>query len=399
LNLQKDSAFEVRKVAVIGIGNSKFGVRQDVNISELAFEAVRPALEDADLGASDIPFVALGSVGAGAWYEELLPAVVVSEYCGMTGAGLVRCEAACASGSAAFFTAYSAVASGREDIAMAMGVEKMREIDSATAMEWIGRAGYYLWEFHNFGVTFPAYYALHANAHMAKYGTTEEDLALVAVKNHKYGSMNPIAHLQNRITVNDVLNSMVIASPLKLFDCCPLTDGASAIVLASEEKVKQLGIDAPVWVAGIGYSSGTANLSKRSDYVGLEASVIAAQRAYKAAGITPDQVDFAEVHDCFTIAEIMAYEDIGLCARGEGVRLLREGQTEIGGKIPVNMDGGLKAKGHPIGTTGCAMMYELTKQLRGEAEKGRQVPLKNNIGLAHNVGGTGHYCYVTVLRR
>jgi acetyl-CoA C-acetyltransferase len=374
-------------------------VRQDVNISELAFEAVRPALEDADLGASDIPFVALGSVGAGAWYEELLPAVVVSEYCGMTGAGLVRCEAACASGSAAFFTAYSAVASGREDIAMAMGVEKMREIDSATAMEWIGRAGYYLWEFHNFGVTFPAYYALHANAHMAKYGITEEDLALVAVKNHKYGSMNPIAHLRNRITVNDVLNSMVIASPLKLFDCCPLTDGAAAIVLASEEKVKQLGIDAPVWVAGIGYSSGTANLSKRSDYTSLEASVIAAQRAYKAAGITPDQVDFAEVHDCFTIAEIMAYEDIGLCARGEGVKLLREGQTEIGGKIPVNMDGGLKAKGHPIGTTGCAMMYELTKQLRGEAEKGRQVPLKNNIGLAHNVGGTGHYCYVTVLRR
>jgi len=389
----------MRKVAVIGIGSSKFGVRQDVNISELAFEAVKPALEDANLGASDIPFVALGSVGAGAWYEELLPAVVVSEYCGMTGAGLVRCEAACASGSAAFFTAYSAVASGREDIAMAMGVEKMREIDSATAMEWIGRAGYYLWEFHNFGVTFPAYYALHANAHMAKYGTTEEDLALVAVKNHKYGSMNPIAHLRNRITVNDVLNSMVIASPLKLFDCCPLTDGASAIVLACEEKVKQLGIDAPVWVAGIGYSSGTANLSKRSDYVGLEASVIAAQRAYKAAGIMPDQVDFAEVHDCFTIAEIMAYEDIGLCARGQGVKLLREGQTEIGGKIPVNMDGGLKAKGHPIGTTGCAMMYELTKQLRGEAEKGRQVSLKNNIGLAHNVGGTGHYCYVTVLRR
>jgi acetyl-CoA C-acetyltransferase len=391
--------FEVRKVAVIGIGNSKFGVRQDVNISELAFEAVRPALEDSSLEARDIPFVALGSVGAGAWYEELLPAVVVSEYCGMTGAGLVRCEAACASGSAAFFTAYSAIASGHADVAMAMGVEKMREIDSATAMEWIGRAGYYLWEFHNFGVTFPAYYALHANAHMAKYGTTEEDLALVAVKNHKYGSMNPIAHLQNKVTVDDVLNSMVIASPLKLYDCCPLTDGASALVLASEEKVKELGVDMPVWVAGIGYSSGTANLSKRNSYVGLEASVQASQRAFKAAGITPGQVDFAEVHDCFTIAEIMAYEDIGFCGRGEGVKLLREGQTEIGGKIPVNMDGGLKSKGHPIGTTGCSMIYELTKQLRGKAEKGRQVPLKNNIGLAHNVGGTGHYCYVTILRR
>ena len=389
----------MRKVAVIGIGNSKFGVRQDVNISELAFEAVRPALEDASLEARDIPFVALGSVGAGAWYEELLPAVVVSEYCGMTGAGLVRCEAACASGSAAFFTAYSAIASGHADVAMAMGVEKMREIDSATAMEWIGRAGYYLWEFHNFGVTFPAYYALHANAHMAKYGTTEEDLALVAVKNHKYGSMNPIAHLQNKVTVDDVMNSMVIASPLKLYDCCPLTDGASALVLASEEKVKELRVDVPVWVAGIGYSSGTANLSKRNSFVGLEASVQASQRAFKAAGITPGQVDFAEVHDCFTIAEIMAYEDIGFCGRGEGVKLLREGQTEIGGKIPVNMDGGLKSKGHPIGTTGCSMIYELTKQLRGKAEKGRQVPLKNNIGLAHNVGGTGHYCYVTILRR
>jgi acetyl-CoA C-acetyltransferase len=390
---------DVRRVGVVGIGCSKFGARNDVSISEIAFEAVRPCLEDAGLSASDIPLLALGSVGAGAWYEELLPAVVVSEYCGMTGAGLVRCEAACASGSAAFFTAYSAIASGQVELAMALGVEKMREIDSATAMEWIGRAGYYLWEFHNFGVTFPAYYALYANAHMAKYGTTEEDLALVAVKNHKYGSMNPIAHLQNRITVDDVLNSMVIASPLKLYDCCPLTDGASALVLASEEKVKELGIDAPVWVAGIGYSSGSANMSKRPDFVGLEASVLASQRAFKASGVTPGQVDFAEVHDCFTIAEIMAYEDVGFCAKGEGVKLLREGQTEIGGKIPVNVDGGLKAKGHPIGTTGCAMMYELTKQLRGEAERGRQVPLKNNVGLAHNVGGTGHYCYVTLLRR
>jgi acetyl-CoA C-acetyltransferase len=390
----------MRKVAVIGVGNSKFGVRTDVNISELAYEAVRPALEDAGIAAKDVEIAAVGSVGAGAWYEELLPAVVVSEYCGLTGAGLVRCEAACASGSAAFFTAYSVVASGQAEIAMALGVEKMREIDTSTAMEWIGRAGYYFWEFHNFGLTFPAYYALYANAHMAKYGTTEEDLALVAVKSHKYASMNPIAHLQNRITVDDVLSSMVIASPLKLFDCSPITDGASSVIVASEEKARELRTDAPVWVAGIGYSSGTANLSKRQDFVSLDASVIASQRAYKAAGITPDQVDFAEVHDCFTIAEIMAYEDLGFCSRGEGVKLLREGQTEIGGRIPVNVDGGLKAKGHPIGATGCSMMYELTRQLREEAvEKGRQVSLKNCIGLAHNVGGTGHYCYVTILRR
>jgi acetyl-CoA C-acetyltransferase len=390
----------LRKVAIVGVGSSKFGNRNDVNVAELTFEAVRPSFEDSGIGPKDVEFVALGSTGAGAWYEELLPAVVTAEYCGLTGAGLVRCEAACASGSAAFQTAYSTVASGQAEIAMALGVEKMREIDTPTAMEWIGRAGYYLWEFHNFGLTFPAYYALYANAHMAKFGTTEEDLALVAVKNHKYASMNPLAHLQNKISVGDVLSSMVIASPLKLFDCCPLTDGAASIIVASEEKVKELHIDTPVWVAGIGFSSGTANLSRRRDYVGLEASVQAAKRAYEVAGVTPSQLDVAEVHDCFTIAEILAYEDIGLCGKGEGAKLIREGQTEIGGKIPVNVDGGLKAKGHPIGTTGCSMIYELTKQLREEVvERGRQVPLKNYVALAHNVGGTGHYCYVTILRR
>ena len=390
----------MRKVAIIGVGSSKFGVRNDVNVAELTFEAFKPSVEDAGITPKDIEFVAVGSTGAGAWYEELLPAVVSAEYCGLTGAGLVRCEAACASGSAAFATAYWAVASGQVEIAAALGVEKMREIDTPTMMEWIGRAGYYLWEFHNFGLTFPAYYALYATAHMARFGTTEEDLALVAVKNHKYASMNPIAHLQNRITVDDVLSSMVIAAPLKLFDCCPVSDGAASVILASEDKVKELKVDTPVWVAGIGYASGTANMSKRLDYVGLEASVAAAQKAYKMANVTPEQLDVAVVHDCFTIAEIMAYEDLGFCKKGEGAKLIREGQTEIGGKIPVNVDGGLKAKGHPIGTTGCSMIYELTKQLREEAvEKSRQVPMKNYIALSHNVGGTGHYCYVTILRR
>ncbi|MEM2439813.1 MAG: thiolase domain-containing protein [Candidatus Bathyarchaeia archaeon] len=390
----------MRKVAVIGVGNSKFGVRSDVNVAELAFEAFKPSIEDAGISPKDIEFVAVGSAGAGLWCEEFLPAVVSAEYCGLTGAGLVRCEAACASGSAAFATAYWAVASGQAEIALALGVEKMREIDTPTMMEWIGRAGYYLWEFHNFGMTFPAYYALHATAHMARFGTTEEDLALVAVKNHKYASMNPIAHLQNRITVDDVLSSTVIATPLKLLDCCPVSDGAASIVLASEGKIKELKIDTPVWVAGLGYASGTANLSKRLNYVGLEASVSASQMAYRMANVTPDQLDVALVHDCFTIAEIMAYEDLGFCKKGEGAKLIREGQTEIGGKIPVNVDGGLKAKGHPIGATGCSMIYELTKQLREEAvERGRQAPMKNYVALAHNVGGTGHYCYVTILRR
>ncbi len=391
----------MRKVAVIGVGSSKFGIRNDVNLAELTFEAFKPAVEDAKVSPKAIEFLALASMGAGTLHEELLPAVIASEYCGLSSsAGLARCEAACASGSAAFTTAYWAIASGQAEVTAALGVEKMKEVDSSTAMEWIGRAGNYFWEFHNFGVTFPAYYALHANAHMARFGTTEEDMALVAVKNHKYAAMNPKAQLQKAITVKDVLSSTVIASPLKLFDCCPLTDGASCVILASEEKAKQLGVDTPVWVAGIGYAGGTANLSKRTDYLGLEASVLASQKAFEMAKIKPKQVDVADVHDCFTIAEILAYEDVGLCPKGEGAKLIREGQTEIGGKIPVNVDGGLKAKGHPIGATGCSMIYELTKQLREEVkENGRQAPMKNYIGLAHNTGGTGHYCYVTILRR
>lgn len=380
------------------MGHSRFGDRSDVNLSELSFEAIQPSLETSGLTAKDVPYMALGSMGV--WSEEPLPAVVIAEYCGLTGAGLVRCEAACASGSAAAFNAYSAVASGQLDTALVVGVEKMRQIDTPTALEMIGRAGYYLWEFENFGMTFPAYYAVHAVQHMAKYDTTEEDLALVAVKNHRYGAMNPLAHLQHEITVKKVLSSSVIAWPLKLYDCCPITDGTAAIVLASEEKVKELDVEAPVWIEAIGFSSDTANLSKRKNYVGLEAAVQASRMAYKMAGISPKDVDVATVHDCFTIAEIMAYEDLGFCEKGEGAGMVRAGETEVGGRIPVNVDGGLKAKGHPIGTTGVSMLVELTKQLREEIKpRGRQAPMKNYTALAHNTGGTGHYCYVTILRR
>ena len=379
------------------MGHSRFGDRSDVNLSELAFEAIQPSLENSGLTAKEIPYMALGSMGV--WSEEPLPAVVIAEYCGLTGAGLVRCEAACASGSAAAFNAYSAIRGGQIDSALVVGVEKMKQIDTPTVLEMLGRAGYYMWEFENFGMTFPAYYAVHAVQHMAKYGTTEEDLALVAVKNHRYGAMNPLAHLQQEITVEKVLNSSVIAWPLKLYDCCPITDGSAAVVLVSEEKAKELGVEDPVWIEAMGVASDTANLSKRETYVGLEASVRASRMAYRMAGISPKDVDVATVHDCFTIAEIMAYEDLGFCEKGEGSRMVREGETEVGGRIPVNVDGGLKAKGHPIGTTGVSMLAELTKQLREEVKPSRQAPMKNYIALAHNTGGTGHYGYVTILRR
>lgn len=364
-------------------------------MGELAFESIKQAVDDAGVDKKDIQNVVVGSMGN--WYEEELPAVVVGEYAGLEGAGTMRVEAACASGSAAVKAAYESVASGVSDVAMAVGVEKMTEVDTPTTVELIGRAGSYMWEFENFGMTFPAYYALFAVAHMNKFGTTEEDLSRVAVKAHHYGAMNPLAQFQKEITLEKALNSPVVAWPLKLFDACPLTDGSAAVILASEDVVKKL-TDTPIWIKGMGASSGSANLGRRSNYVGLEATVEAARQAYARAKVTPQDIDVSTAHDCFTIAELMAYEDLGFCRKGDAAKMIREGETELGGRIPVNLDGGLKAKGHPIGATGVSMTVEITKQLRGIAGK-HQAPIRKGVGLVHNVGGTGHYAYVTILSR
>ena len=383
------------RVAIVGIGHSKFGRRTDVSIGELAFESIKQAVDDSGVDRKDVGNVVVGS--AGGWYEESLPAVVVDEYAGLTGAGTMRVEAACASGSAALKAAYNSIVSGEVGAAMAVGIEKMTEVDTPTSVELIGRAGSYMWEFENYGMTFPAYYALYAVAHMNKFGTTEEDMSRVSVKAHHYGAMNPLAQFQKEITLEKAMGSQVVSWPLKLYDACPLTDGSAAVVLASESVAKKL-TDTPIWIKGVGYSSDTANLSRRDDYVGLTAAVTAAKQAYSRADVSPGQIDVATVHDCFTIAELMAYEDLGFCKKGDAAKLIREGQTEIGGKIPVNLDGGLKAKGHPIGATGVSMAVEITKQLRGEAGR-HQAPIKNGVGLMHNIGGTGHYAYVTVLSR
>ena len=383
------------RVAIVGIGHSKFGRRTDVSIGELAFESIKQAVDDSGVDRKDVGNVVVGS--AGGWYEEALPAVVVDEYAGLTGAGTMRVEAACASGSAALKAAYNSIVSGEVGAAMAVGIEKMTEVDTPTSVELIGRAGSYMWEFENYGMTFPAYYALYAVAHMNKFGTTEEDMSRVSVKAHHYGAMNPLAQFQKEITLEKAMGSQVVSWPLKLYDACPLTDGSAAVVLASESVAKKL-TDTPIWIKGVGYSSDTANLSRRDDYVGLTAAVTAAKQAYSRADVSPGQIDVATVHDCFTIAELMAYEDLGFCKKGVAAKLIREGQTEIGGKIPVNLDGGLKAKGHPIGATGVSMAVEITKQLRGEAGR-HQAPIKNGVGLMHNIGGTGHYAYVTVLSR
>ncbi|MCY0860091.1 MAG: thiolase domain-containing protein [Sulfolobaceae archaeon] len=387
----------MRNVAIIGTGHTKFGVRTDVNLQELAWEAIKQALEEANLEPKDIQYFSVGNVGS--WSAEELPAIVVGEYAGLCPKGTMRVEAACASGSAALREAYLAVKSGEVDIALAVGVEQMHQSPNPQVVELIGRAGNYFWEFENFGLTFPGYYALHATAYMAKYGAKQEDLGEIAIKNHYYGARNPYAQFQKEITMEEYLNSRMVAYPLKLLDSSPITDGAAAVILASEDVAKKI-TDSPVWIVSQGVASGSANLSRRTDYTHIEAAYLAAQQAYKKANIEFENAwkyfDVAEVHDCFTIAEIMAYEDLGFAKRGEGYLLAREKQTYIGGRIPVNVDGGLKAKGHPIGATGVSMAVSITRQLLYRAHKGTQVDVKNGMGVAHNVGGTGHYAYVTI---
>jgi acetyl-CoA C-acetyltransferase len=385
----------MKRVAVIGVGNSRFGVRSDATFPEIAFEAIKEALDDGKIAQKNIELSCVGTVGSRLY--EMYPAPLVNEYAGLTSKGPIRVEAACATGSAAVFTAYNAIASGYVDTAIAIGVEKMSEVDTSTSTA-VGGRGCYMWEFHMFGTSFACYYALFATAHMAKHGTTEEQLAKIAVKNHYYGSKNPKAHFQKEITTETALKSRVICWPLKIYDCCPISDGAAAVILASEEKVKEFKVQDPVWLEAIGFGSDTGNLSRREDYTSLRSARMASEMAYKMAKVSPQDIEVAMVHDCFTIAEIMAYEDLGFCRRGEGGKLIDEGQTWIGGKIPTNIDGGLKAKGHPLAATGCSMIYELTKQLRNEGGN-RQVPLKQYLALAHNVGMTGQYCYVTILRR
>jgi acetyl-CoA C-acetyltransferase len=258
----------------------------------------------------------------------------------------------------------------------------------------MGRVGDVQWE-SVFGTTFPAYYALFAQSHMHQYGTTRKQLIEVAVKNHFYGARNPNALFRKEITLEDALGSETVADPLQVYDCCANADGAACVILAAEDVARKN--TKPVWLDGVGCASASMSVLKRPNLVGLPSAQEASRQAYQMAGVGPKDIKVAEVHDCFTIAEIMAYEDLGFCKKGDGGRFISERQSYIGGQTPVNVDGGLKAKGHPIGATGVSMTVEIVKQLRGEAQE-RQVP-NADVGLTHNVGGIGQYCFVHVLRR
>jgi acetyl-CoA C-acetyltransferase len=382
------------KVGIVGIGHAKFGKRTDVTLRELAHEAVTPALEDAGVDVKDIDASVVG-VACEDFAAQVSPAALIHDYVGMGDKPSFRVEAACATGSAAVRTAWALIKSGLAEVVLVVGAETMTHLGTSGATEVIARAGDTRWEYP-FGITFPGFYALMATAHMHKYGTTKEQLSMVSVKNHMYGAMNPYAHLQKKITLEEAMKSVVICHPLNLYDCCLISDGAAAAVLASEERAKRIS-DTPVWLVGLGAASDTMMISERESLTELRATKIAAERAYRMAGITANNVDVAVVHDCFTIAEIMAYEDLGFCKKGEGGNFIEEGQSYIGGKIPINIDGGLKSKGHPLGATGVSMTVEITKQLRGEAGK-RQVA-GAEIGLSHNIGEAGQYCFVHVYSR
>jgi acetyl-CoA C-acetyltransferase len=276
------------------------------------------------------------------------------------------------------------------DVVAVVGFQKMSELSSREAAERMGRGGDIMWE-SPFGVTMPAGYAMYARAHMAEYGTTAEQLARVRVKNSSYGALNPKATFRKALSEEDVLKSAVVTQPIKTYDCCANADGASCIILASKEKAASIA-EMPVWVMGVGAATDATTMSNKRLYTGLSCAREAAHQAYEMAGVGPEDIDVAEVHDCFTVAELMAYEDLGFAQPGEGPRLIDEK-----GKIPVNIDGGLLSKGHPIGATGGSQLRTVVKQLRGQGETGQVEGAK--VGLVHNIGGVGIYGNVTILGR
>jgi acetyl-CoA C-acetyltransferase len=381
------------RVAITGVGQSKFGKRSDASLRELAFEAYNSALDDADLESSAID----GSVVCSATHydKQRSPAGVVSEYLGLSPKPTFNVEAACASSAVGLRIAWSLIASRLHDVIAVVGVQKMTELSSGEIQELMGRAGDVMWE-SPFGTSMPAYYAMYANAHMAKYGTTEEDMALVTVKNRKYGAKNPQAMFQKPITVEEVLNSRPVSKPLKMFDCCANADGAACLVVTSAERAKKI-TDKPVWIAGIGLASSPMSLAgRKGPLTSFEVTKNAAKSAYEMARVKPVDVDIAEVHDSFSITEILNYEDLGFAKPGKGAKLLRNNETELGGKIPVNIDGGLISKGHPVGATGASQITSLVHQLRREAGDVQVDGAK--IGLAQNIGGIGMYSAVSILR-
>jgi acetyl-CoA C-acetyltransferase len=381
------------RVGVVGVGHGTFGRRSDATVQELAFEAFRLAMQDAGITREDLDASVIAAVPE--YHKQRSVAGVVQEYLNLTPRPTWLTEVACASGSAAIRTAWMAIQSGLHDVVAVIGCQKMTELSTAEILALMGRVGEVQWE-SVFGTTFPGYYAMFATRHMHEFGTTREQLLQVAIKNHHYGAKNPNALFRKEITMEKALASDPVASPFCVYDCCANADGAACAILAAEDKAKKF-TDKVVWLDGVGCATSSMSVLRRPDLVGLPSAQEASRQAYKMAGVKAKDVKVAEVHDCFTIAEIMAYEDLGFCEKGQGGPFVEDKRTYIGGDVAVNVDGGLKAKGHPIGATGVSMAYEIIRQLRGECGE-RQVP-DADVGLTHNVGGIGQYTFVNLFRR
>jgi acetyl-CoA C-acetyltransferase len=387
----------MRSVSIIGAGCTRFGERWDDSLRDLVVETGIRALEDANVSGEEIDGLYVGNMSGGRFVEQEHIGALICDCAGLSRLHVpsTRVEAACASGGLALRQGVLAVASGYSDVVIAAGVEKMTDVTGGVAADALAAAADREWECF-FGATFPALYAMIARLHMHRYGTTREDLAEVAVKNHFNGSKNPISQYQMEVTVDKVLNSPLVSDPLRVLDCSPITDGASAVVLAPTEEAKKY-TDSPIRILASAQGSDTLALHDRRDITTLDASVFASRRAFSMAGLEPKEVDIAEVHDAFTIGEIVAIEDLGFFDKGDGGRATREGLTAIGGEIPINTSGGLKACGHPVGATGIKQAYEMVLQLRGEAGK-RQVE-GAKVGLTHNVGGCGGTAIVHIMSR
>jgi len=388
----------MKKVAIIGVGQSKFVRSYPGSIRELAFEGFKDAIGDAGVKPADIDASVVCS--APEYDKQRSPSGIFAEYLGLNPGPTFYVETLCSSSSTGLKLAYSLVASGLHDVVAVLGFQKMSEISSAESQERMGRGADIQWE-SPFGTMMPAYYAMYAQAHMDKYGTTPEDLAAIRVKAATYGQLNEMAVYRKPVNLEDFTDKesrmrYPVASPLRVGDCCANADGSSCLIVASEEKAKAFSAK-PVWVRGIGAASASVNLTGRDLFTGLAVAKQAADQAYAMAGVTAQDIDVAEVHDCFTIAEMMAYENLGFAKPGEGRELIQNKETYKEGKIPVNVDGGLLSKGHPIGATGGSQIRTIVLQLRGEAGD-IQVP-DPEIGLVHNIGGVGIYGNVTILGR
>jgi len=380
-------------VAIVGVGQSNFSRKCEVSIRELCFDAFEEAMEGLDLTNKDID--ASITCSAPEYDKQRTPAGLISEYLELTPKPAFYIESVCSSSTTGLRVGWSLIKSGLHKVVAVIGFQKMSELSSRDAAERMGRGADIMWE-SPFGITMPSGYALFARAHMDKYGTTEEQLAKIRVKNASYGVKNPKATYRKELSLEDVLTSDVVTSPLKRFDCCANADGSSCIILASADVANKVS-KAPVWIAGMGAATDTMSMSGRKSLTSLPCAKDAAQQAYEMAGLGPKDIDVAEVHDCFTISELLAYEDLGFAKPGEGVRLIDEKQTYADGSIPVNVDGGLLSKGHPIGATGGSQVRTIFRQLRGEAVEAQ---VENaEVGLVHNIGGVGQYGNVIILRR